>query len=167
MAASNTKIPELAKLLPDVGRELRLKVGVLYGATHTTAPKEPKDGKKKRKKQTKAQVIKIAEYAMYNEYGTKRIPKRDFLRFSLDTFAESAWLPELAQLIKKGMDLEMAFNRVGLQAQADVRRVIEAWKEPENKKSTIRQKRSGVDNPLVDTGDLLDAIDYELEGAGA
>ncbi len=166
MAASNTKIPELAKLLPDVGRDLRLKVGVLYGATHTTAPKEPKDGKK-RKKQAQPTTIQVAEYAIYNEYGTQRIPSRPFMRFSLDTFAESAWIPELAQLIKEGMDPETAFNRVGLQAQADVRRVIEAWKEPENKKSTIRHKRSGRDNPLVDTGDLLDAIDYELEGAGA
>ena len=165
MAASNTKIPELAKLLPDVGRELRLKVGVLYGATHTTAPREPKDGKK-RKKQAQPTTIQVAEYAMYNEYGTKRIPKRDFLRFSLDTFAESAWMPELAQLIKKGMDLEMAFNRVGLQAQADVRRVIEAWAKPPNAESTKRHKHRGRDNPLVDTGDLLDAIDYELEGAG-
>lgn len=154
MAASNTKGPVLAKLLPDVGRDLRLKIGVLEDATHTTVGKN-------------ARSIKVAEYAIYNEFGTRRIPSRPFMRFSLDTFAESAWLPELAQLLKEGEDPEKALGKIGAQAQGDVRRVIEAWAQPGNAESTIRQKRSGRDNPLVDSGDLLDAIDFEIEEAGA
>lgn len=169
MAASNTKGPVLAKLLPRVAGDLRLKIGVMEGATHTTAPRkdeEAEGAKKKRRKQAQPKTIQVAEYAMYNEFGTQRIPKRDFLRFSLDTFGESAWLPELARLIKEGMEPEKAFTRVGAQAQADVRRVIEGWAIPKNEDSTIRQKRSGRNNPLVDSGDLLDAIDFEISGAG-
>lgn len=144
----------LANLLPNVGRDLRLKVGVLEGATHTTRSKN-------------ARSIKVAEYAIYNEFGTTRIPARPFMSTSLDTFGESAWLPELAQLLKEGVAPEQALARVGAQAQGDVRRVIEAWEEPENKDSTIRQKRSRRNDPLVDSGDMVDAIDFAVEGAGA
>ena len=142
----------LADLLPDAGRDLRLKIGVLEGATHTTGGRN-------------ARAIAVAEYAMYNEYGTLRIPSRPFLRFALDSFGEAAWLPELADLLREGVEPEAALARVGAQAQADVRRVIEAWAEPPNSPATIARKRSKRDNPLVDSGDLLDAIDFEIEGA--
>lgn len=141
----------LADLLPDVGRDLRLKIGVLEGATHTTAGKN-------------ARSIAVAEYALYNEYGTRRVPSRPFLRFALDTFAEAAWLPELAAQLREGVDPQTALTRVGAQAQADVRRVIEAWAQPPNSPATIARKRGKRDNPLVDSGDLLDAIDFEIEG---
>lgn len=141
----------IADLLPVMGRDLRLVIGVLEGATHI-------DGGKG------AKPIPVAEYAAYNEFGTQRIPARPFLRTSLDTFAEASWLPELASLIGEGVPPETALNRVGLQAQADIRRVIEEWASPPNAPSTIKRKRSGRDNPLVDSGDLLDAIDYHVEG---
>lgn len=151
MAASVSGV-SIADLLSVMGQDLRLKIGVLEGATHITEGKN-------------AKAIPVAEYAMYNEFGTQKIPSRPFLRFSLDTFGQDAWLPELADLLREGVAPEVALNRVGLQAQADIRRVIEEWASPPNAPSTIKRKRSKRDNPLVDSGDLLDAIDYHVGGA--
>lgn len=147
MADANTKLV-LVDLLPVMDRDLQLRVGVLEGATHTDA---------------KGRSIPVAEYAMHNEYGTRRIPSRPFLRTSLDIYGE-AWAAELSDLISEGVDPEDALERVGAMAQADIRRVIEEWATPPNKESTIRRKRSQRDNPLVDSGDLQDAIAYDVYG---
>ena len=154
MAASVSGV-SIADLLPVMGHDLRLVIGVLAGATHQPV---------NRKGEPVGEPIPVAEYAAYNEFGTQRIPARPFLRTSVDMFAEESWLPELADALKEGVPPETALNRVGLQAQADIRRVIEEWKDPPNAPSTIKRKRSGRDNPLVDSGDLLDAIDYHVEG---
>lgn len=147
MAAANTKLV-LADLLPVMDRDLQLRVGVLEGATHTDE---------------KGRSIPVAEYALYNEYGTRRIPSRPFLRTSLDIYGE-AWAAELADLIGEGADPENALERVGAMAQADIRQTIEEWRTPPNKLATIRRKRSQRDNPLVDSGDLHDAIAYDVSG---
>ena len=155
MAASVSGV-SIADLLSVMGQDLRLKIGVLEGATHQPVNK---------KGEPVGEPIPVAEYAMYNEFGTQRIPARPFLRTSVDTFAEESWLPELADLLREGVAPEVALNRVGLQAQADIRQVIEEWDSPPNAPSTIKRKRSKRDNPLVDSGDLLDAIDYHVGGA--
>lgn len=147
MAAANTELV-LADLLPVMDRDLQLRVGVLEGATHADE---------------KGRSIPVAEYALYNEYGTRRIPSRPFLRTSLDIYGE-AWAAELADLISEGVDPENALERVGAMAQADIRQTIEEWRTPPNKLATIRRKRSQRDNPLVDSGDLHDAIAYDVSG---
>lgn len=59
-----------------------------------------------------------------------------------------------------------ALARVGGVVADDIRESIDQWRNPPNRLSTIRRKRSGRDNPLVDSGDYMDAVDFALTGAG-
>lgn len=136
----------LFDLEPLTGDDLQLAVGVLENATHTDE---------------KGNTMRIVEYAMANEYGTTRIPSRPAFRTAADEHAEE-WAEKMGELLNNGADPEVALEVVGGLAMDDIRQTIEAWKTPPNASSTIARKRSKRDNPLVDSGDYMDSIDYEI-----
>lgn len=138
----------VADMVNRYGRPAQLKVGILEGATHTDA---------------KGNSIPVAQYAIYNEYGTNRIPSRPFLRTSMDIYHEAAWLPELADQIREGTPTEQALARVGEMAVGDIRETIEDWETPPNAPYTIARKRSRRNDPLVDSGDMVDAMAYDIK----
>ena len=150
MAARNTSL-NLRSLLPKVQGKHGVKVGILEGATH-----KPKNG---------GPAVNIAEYAMYNEYGTRRIPARPFMREAMDTYADKSWLPELADMIcKDNLDPRTAMARLGQIMVADIRQTLEdspAWAVP-NADSTVMQKERAAGTPLINSGDMQRAINYEV-----
>lgn len=150
MVARNTSL-DLRALLPNVTGKHGVKAGVLKNATHT-----PKNG---------GPAVSIAEYAMYNEYGTSRIPARPFMREAMDTYAEKAWMPELADMIcKDRLDPQTAMARLGDIMVADIRQTIEdspAWAVP-NAESTRRMKERADTHPLINSGDLERALSREV-----
>lgn len=160
-------------ILKNMARDLELRVGVLEGATHTDES---------------GRTIPVAEYAIYNEFGATirvtpkmraflhhkgihlkaeteelRIPPRPAVRGTVDEYGDDwAWM--LARLLGKGVDPETALRQVGEVATADMKRTIESWAEPPNAPATVASKRSHRNNPLVDSGDYVDSIDYEVRG---
>lgn len=148
MAAADGTLGELFALAEAGG--LGVKVGILDGATHTDE---------------NGRTVPIAEYAMANEYGTRRVPPRAAFRTTADERMDE-WEEMLGALLGSGMDARAALTQVGEQVVADIQEAIDQWREPRNAASTIARKRGKRDNPLVDSGDMLRAVNFALTGPG-
>ena len=148
MAGADKTLGDLFELADAGG--LGVKVGVLEGAVHTDE---------------KGRSVPVAEYAMANEYGTRRIPPRAALRATADA-RMGEWEDLLATRLWDGVNPRDALVQTGGRMAADIREAIDQWAYPPNKPSTIARKRSKRDNPLVDSGDLLDAVDFTPTGPG-
>ncbi len=111
----------------------------------------------------------LAGIGAVQEFGTDRagrgnsvtIPERSFIRMPLETGQEDiekAVEPELQKLLEDD-DIEGIFKLIGIAGEARIQEAFEStgfgeW-DP-NAESTIRQK--GSDSPLIDQGDLRQAI---------
>lgn len=126
---------------------------------------------------------KIAFYAACNEFGTKDIPARPFMRMTAEKHSKE-WARLFAhvtgdKIIKDPKIAERAFGLVGDQAQADMRLMILSnipppnapayaeWKR--NKPATSKKSKStttaaagGYTGTLVYTGQMLQSIQPKL-----
>ncbi len=116
----------------------------------------------------------VAEYAARNEFGTSRIPSRPFLRKTCDD-KESNWIDGFGKVLVK-MSPAQALKMLGIRMQDDIVATIKSNMPPRNADSTIAKKTKGVTrggqtvgshNPgtLIDTGSMLNAVNYEVFGA--
>jgi len=112
--------------------------------------------------------------AVCNEFGTSikagrsggqiiLIPERSFIRSNHDE-NQNKYQKRVKeykdQILAGRMTTDEALKKIGLEVQRDVRKKIVDIKEPPNAPATIARKKS--ENPLVDTGQLIGAIDYEI-----
>lgn len=133
----------LRDVLQRLGRGGTLKVGVLSGATYP-------DG------------TPVAMAAAANEFGTRTIPARSFMR---RTVAEKSdgWADALAKcMAATDNDPQAALALMGEGIKGQVQQTIRDVSGPPLKPATV--KRKGFSKPLVDTGNLLNSIDYEVGG---
>lgn len=134
----------LKKIGDRIGRAREVRVGFLEGST------EP-DGSS------------TAEVAALNNFGAPAagIPPRPF--FS-NMIAEKSpeWGDKFAKLLElSDYDTNRALRRMGDGIANQLRQAIVSMKEPPNAPSTIARK--GFDDPLVDTGNMLNSVDREVE----
>lgn len=148
MAAADGPLGPLFELAEADG--LGIKVGILAGAVHTDK---------------KGRTVPVAEYAMANEYGTRRIPSRAAFRSTADA-RMSEWEDLLVTRLWDGLDPRDALAQTGGRMVEDLQEGINEWELPSNAPATIARKRSKQDNPLVDSGDLVDAVAFALTGPG-
>lgn len=98
---------------------------------------------------------------------TITIPERSFLRSTMASNRKE-YQKAIRNITKKAMkgdyDVKQAMGRLGRRAEGDVKKTMRDMKTPGNAESTKRQKK-GVDNPLIDTGQLLNSIRWQYEGA--
>lgn len=112
-----------------------------------------------------ADGVSVQDYAIWNEYGTVYIPSRPFFRKALASRRAQREITELMQslferVIHNGMTGEQMLRTVGEYCKA---RVIESIKNSgwqSNKASTLKYKNQS--QPLIDTGTLIDSIDFEI-----
>jgi len=109
--------------------------------------------------------VSIAEYAAFNEFGTRNIDERPFMRKTFDD--NLANYNKLIERLFKGMlggklDAKFAFNTLGQQTEDDMKDTITNGKFTANAQSTIDKK--GSSSPLIDTGTMRNSIRYEVEG---
>ena len=107
--------------------------------------------------------------ATWNEFGTRHIPSRPFLRIAFDD-NRKAWegLAEdlLDQIVDRCMSASQVGKTMGKRMQKDIRDVIgDKSRLAPNAPSTIRRK--GHDKPLIDTGTMQKRVNYRVEGGGA
>lgn len=111
----------------------------------------------------------IAEYAMYNEMGTRTIPARPFMRYTANE-KQYEWLEVLShklnyQSIEKN-NAEDALGLTGEMMKAHIQQTIQKGQFIPDAPATVKAKaRSGKvepDHPLIDTGQLLAAVTYEV-----
>lgn len=105
------------------------------------------------------------DIATWNEYGTRRIPSRPFIRISADTNRQT-WTKIAQQCVNGVIDGDSprdAAQVVGHRMVEDIRKVFgDKSKLAPNAPSTIKKK--GHDKPLIDTGKLKATVNYRVEG---
>ncbi len=101
----------------------------------------------------------LAEVGWWNEFGTKRIPERPFLRTGLrDNIGDYRTIIQasLKAIFTKKTEESQALAVLGTKAQADVQRKIVSVTSPPNAQTTIDLK--GSSSPLQNIGALKQHI---------
>jgi len=146
--------PRIEKMLSDLLAKAKVrsvKVGYWVGENHE------EDG-------TDLTVV-----ARANEYGTKRIPQRSFLRSTVDEDREviNRFMENQLRAYTEGKNsLLGAITGIGVKVVGLVKSKIKkskSWAVP-NSPVTIALK--GSSTPLVDTGEMRNKVDYRVDFEG-
>lgn len=106
-----------------------------------------------------------AQVATWMEYGTPTIPSRPAFRMTIEQNAVKYY-----KFIKSGLvavverrlkDTHLLLSLLGERAVADVRLTIRKGVPPPLSADRIKRKKSS--KPLIDTGQLINSITYEVE----
>jgi len=118
----------------------------------------------------------VAAVAFWNEVGSgagvpeglesvsEDGPARPPRPFFKQTIAANSphWGKDLAEQVKStGGDGNIALGRMGVEIVGEIQESIMAFSDPPNAASTIARK--GFDKPLIDTGQMVRAVDFEVE----
>ena len=105
------------------------------------------------------------DIATWNEYGTRRIPSRPFIRISADTNRQ-AWAKIAQQCVNDVIDGDNprdAAQVIGHRMVEDIRKVFgDTSKLKANAPSTIKKK--GRNEPLVASGEMRRRVKFRVEG---
>ena len=106
----------------------------------------------------------VVEIAAFQELGTSTIPARSFIRATVESKRKELGVicERVAKaIVLKGMPIDTALEVVGQWAAAAMKRTITGSDiPPPLAPTTIAAK--GSSKPLVDTGQLVNAISYEI-----
>ena len=111
----------------------------------------------------------VAQVALWNEYGTPKIPERPAFRSS---FAKNqkkyfAMLKKMVGKGFKGRKLTMLeYEKLGKEARDDIQKSIVGGGWVPNAPSTQKAKGKGkqlINDPLVNTGQTVDSVDYRVK----
>ena len=108
----------------------------------------------------------IVEVASVNEFGSKdgHIPELSFIRSAFEKYEKKIISQSeklLGKVIDKTLDLRSALGLLGETFKVVVQKQIVDVRTPPNAPSTIAQK--GSSNPLIDTGRMRSAVNYEVK----
>ncbi|EMY4690305.1 hypothetical protein AAYT81_002588 [Yersinia enterocolitica] len=122
---------------------VQLKVGFLKGATYP-------DG------------TSLPMVAAVNEFGNpgNNQPPRPFFRSAISRHS-SEWSENVEKLVSSNEgDTEKVLQIMGEVISGHIRESIRELVEPPLSEATIKAK--GFSKPLIDTGHMLDSVDYEV-----
>lgn len=113
------------------------------------------------KRRGKPKGITIAQEAFYNCKGVPElnIPPRDYQTQSIDRNSKR-WAQATEALLKRKMPEDKILEAIGIIAAEDTRHTIETGNFEPNKPKTL--KRKGNKPPLIDYGDLVESIRFEV-----
>lgn len=138
---------KMQEALKEIKRKLlnepKLRVGFLENATYP-------DG------------TLVAMVAATQDFGSpeNNIPPRPFFR-NMVADKQSEWGPTLGQqLVANGYDADAALSVLGLGIKGQLQQSIRDTNEPPLKPATIKAK--GFDKPLIDTGHMINSVDYQI-----
>lgn len=103
----------------------------------------------------------VAMVAFWNEYGTKTSPVRAFFRTTVSDQKKN-WVLSVQNLMKMHDDPKKVMGLIGEHMRGQIVQSINTWTDPPNAPYTVRMK--GFQKPLVDTGQLMRSISFEVEG---
>ncbi|WP_229183990.1 hypothetical protein [Bradyrhizobium oropedii] len=135
----------LAEIATNLSKPATLRVGFLEGATGP-------DGDP------------IAMRAAINEFGAPAagIPPRPFFR-NMIAAKSGEWPDAIAGLLKDhNYDAALTLNLAGEAIASQLQQSIKDTNSPALAPSTIERK--GFAKPLIETGDMLRAVDHEVKG---
>jgi hypothetical protein len=103
----------------------------------------------------------IALRAAMNEFGTRHIPARPFFRNMVEEKSPE-WPEGIAtQLKANDFDAGRALEVTGHAIKSQIQQSIKDTNSPPLAPSTV--KRKGFDKPLIETGDMINAVDFEVK----
>jgi hypothetical protein len=124
-----------------------LRMGFLENATYPASKEGP--------------PLHVAQVAFWNEFGTVRAPARPAFRTTISKQSKE-WGDRLGKaVIATNYDGRQALGLLGQSMRDDLENAIAQWSEPSNAQSTIDRK--GFNDPLVWTGTMQRAPDYEVK----
>lgn len=99
----------------------------------------------------------VAEVAAFNEFGGGHTPPRPFMRTLVQNHRK-IWRNILQDELPKEDDAHTALATLAEYMVDDLKDYIKIWTYPPNAPSTIAKK--GFNDPLVDTGRMMDSVDW-------
>lgn len=108
--------------------------------------------------------LSIAEYGAYNEFGTKDIPERSFMRSTFDENQSeiNADMAKRYDQVKTGkIGVHRALSLIGLRHAQDIQDKIGSNIQPANSEATIARKKST--KTLIDTGAMRQSIRHVVK----
>lgn len=108
----------------------------------------------------------LASQGLYLKKETSyiTIPERSYIRAGWDQ-NEKEILDKVEQLIRdaivKGVSVDTVLDGTGQETRDRIKDFARDLKDPKNHPFTV--KRKGSTNPLVDSGNLIESIDYEVK----
>lgn len=101
----------------------------------------------------------VAMVAFWNEYGTKTSPVRAFFRTTVSDQKKN-WVLSVQNLMKMHDDPKKVMGLIGEHMRGQIVQSINTWTDPPNAPYTVRMK--GFQKPLVDSGQLMRSISFEV-----
>ena len=148
----------LEKTIKTLGRKPYVKVGILG---------KDFDVQKKTSGEKTTWPKTVGAVAVYNEFGTERIPERSFVRWTADN-KRPKWYRLSEQLRKPVImgqaPVPKALGLMGVTMQGDIQERISSNVPPPNSPETIARKGSSI--TLIDTGQMRASVHYEVVNAG-
>lgn len=121
----------------------------------------------------------VLEVALFNEFGTRSIPERSFLRSTIDENESliNTWREELLRkIIDEDWSVEKALEAIGFRIQTLIQNKIKSNVPPPNSPATIKRKQAlgvlgkevfeGRTSTLIESGLLLRSITYQVHLEG-
>lgn len=150
----DNKLPRLIRIMQEIGK-LASKPHVKIGY-----PAESEETNKQ--KENTKEALTVLAVAVHMEFGTKHVDERSFIRSSHDENKQEllSFTQDLVGKIYDGaMTVERALDLIGLKMVNNVKKKIRSKIPPPLATSTIERKKSDV--PLIDTGQLLNAVTFK------
>jgi hypothetical protein len=153
---TDTGLAAFAKAVENLD-ETRIKIGVVGDKATQPCVHDPR--------------LNVGELAQMLEYGTVTIEARPVVNGVISPQQALAESARVGQAVAEGRDPEDRLKDAGEKFATQLRmRILANSQVVGNQDSTIRRK--GFNHPLLDTGQLVRSIDYELthddaEGEGA
>jgi hypothetical protein len=150
MASTNDiDTSEVDNLVDDLKKALDTSyTGAKAGYFANDRGKEPYDGEN---------PPDLEDVALWNEFGTERIPARPFLRTAQNRATKRG--EHIVQVrMEENSDVEQICKDLGLMLQDEIKNQITHGTFAPNAPSTI--KRKGSSHPLIDTGNLRQSVHW-------
>lgn len=103
----------------------------------------------------------LLEVAFTQEFGSKQIPARSFVRSTFDENVQT-YKNMVKGYLKNGLAVSQILEIVGVKLAGDIQEKISSIQNPPLSQKTIERRKNKTTKPLVATGTLLSSISYEV-----
>ena len=164
MSGGANMVKVLAELVEKLGPERVVKVGFMEGTMAGYNGPRPLHGRPETAASESAQgsQVEAAQVAFWQEYGTKKIPPRPFFRNMIEGNSKTWGRLVQAALRASKNDSTKALAITGMRIGAQLQKSIIDLKGPKLADSTV--KRKGFPDPLIDSHNMLRAVEFEVVG---
>lgn len=107
--------------------------------------------------------LNIAQYAAENEFGTRTVPQRSFMRTAFDenlALITRYASDQIGKVVDQNESIDVALKLVGQLMTGLIQKKITTITFPPNSAATIAEK--GSSKPLIDFGSMLAAVRYTI-----